>query len=384
MTDILIVGDTERSPELRHEIPLHIGDEFLYAETGGRRVTVIWSVEGDRVAKIDQTIEIIASETFPPDDLIRDGVDIYDLGPALAARMVASLGITSAKVPAAFPLRVADELRRNGVELVVDQRLFDDRRRRKTPAELAGIRVASRAVSASIEEISGLLARSEPGAEGRVVDGEALTSELLKAKASAVLATHGCRGDDMIVAVGPQSADGHDQGSGRIANDDVVLCDVFPRHLESACYSDMSRTFLVGEPDPELVEWHAQCVEALELSRALVRPGANGADLHRAVSTFFEERGHRTALSKAEGEVLREGYNHALGHGVGLDVHEAPSLGKVGHDFVAGDVITLEPGLYRHGFGGIRVEDLVVVTADGCETLTHFPLGFSPVVQTQP
>lgn len=382
MTDILIVGDTERSPELRHEIPLHIGDEFLYAETGGRRVAVIWSVEGDRVAKIDQTIEIIPSETFPPDDLIRDGVDIYDLAPILAGRMVAALGITSAKVPAAFPLRVADELRRNGVELVVDQRLFDDRRRRKTPAELDGIRVASRAVSAAIGEISTLLERSEPGADGRILDGEALTSELLRARAEAVLATYGCRGDDMIIAHGPQSADGHDQGSGRIANDDVVLCDVFPRHLESACYSDMTRTFLVGDPNAELVEWHGQCVAALELSRALVRPGANGADLHRAVSTFFEGLGHRTALSKAEGEVLREGYNHALGHGVGLDVHEAPSLGKVGHDFVVGDVITLEPGLYRHGFGGIRVEDLVVVTEEGCETLTHFPLGYEPVVQT--
>lgn len=382
MTDILIVGDTERSPELRHEIPLHIGDEFLYAETGGRRVAVIWSVEGDRVAKIDQTIEIIPSETFPPDDLIRDGVDIYDLAPTLVGRMVASLGIASAKVPAAFPLRVADELRRNGVELVVDQRLFDDRRRRKTPAELDGIRVASRAVSAAIGEISTLLERSEPGADGRILDGEALTSELLRARAEAVLATYGCRGDDMIIAHGPQSADGHDQGSGRIANDDVVLCDVFPRHLESACYSDMTRTFLVGEPNAELVTWHGQCVEALELSRALVRPGANGADLHRSVSTFFEGLGHRTALSNAEGEVLREGYNHALGHGVGLDVHEAPALGKVGHDFIVGDVITLEPGLYRHGFGGIRVEDLVVVTEEGCETLTHFPLGYEPVVQT--
>ncbi len=381
MTDVLIVGDTERSPELRHEIPLHIGDEFLYAETDGRRVAIVWSIEGDRISKVDESIEIIPSETFSPDDLIRDGVGIYDLAPTLTARMVASLGIASASVPAAFPLRVADELRRSGVELIVDQRLFDDRRRRKTTAELDGIRVASRAVGAAIEEISAVLARSEPRPDGRVVEGEPLTCELLRARADAILATFGCRGDDMIVAHGPQSADGHDAGSGRIANDDVVLCDVFPRHLESACYSDMSRTFLVGEANAELVEWHGQCVEALELSRALVRPGVNGADLHRAVSTFFEERGHRTALSKAEGEVLREGYYHALGHGVGLDVHEAPSLGKVGHDLVVGDVITLEPGLYRQGFGGIRVEDLVVVTNDGCETLTQFPLGYEPVVQ---
>lgn len=161
-----------------------------------------------------------------------------------------------------------------------------------------------------------------------------------------------------------------------------MLCDLFPMHVESHCYSDMTRTFFVGAVDPEFVEWHAQTAEALELARALVRPGANGAEIHKAVCAFYEERGHRTALSKDEGEVLRDGFYHGLGHGVGLDVHEAPSLGRVGHDLVVGDVITLEPGLYRHGVGGVRLEDIVVVTEEGCETLTHFPLGHEAVVQT--
>jgi Xaa-Pro aminopeptidase len=83
--------------------------------------------------------------------------------------------------------------------------------------------------------------------------------------------------------------------------------------------------------------------------------------------------------------VLREGFNHGLGHGVGLDVHEAPALSKRGHELIAGDVITLEPGLYRHGFGGVRLEDLVLVTDDGCETLSDFPYDLDParsVVQT--
>ena len=186
----------------------------------------------------------------------------------------------------------------------------------------------------------------------------------------------------MIVARGAQAADGHDQGSGRILNDDIVLCDLFPMHVESHCYSDMTRTFFVGTPDPEFVEWHEQTAEALELSRSLIRPGANGADIHKAVCAFYEERGHPTALSKQEGEVLRDGFYHGLGHGVGLDVHEAPFLGRIGHDLVVGDVITIEPGLYRHGVGGVRLEDIVVVTEDGCETLTHFPLGYEPVVQT--
>ena len=378
MTDVLILGDTVRFPELRHEIPVHIGDPFLYAETGGRRIAVVWSVEGDRIAAVDSTIEIVPSETFPSDELIAAGVDIYDIGPTLTVRMVESLGIRSAIVPTFFPVKHADALRAAGIELVPDGRLFDDRRRRKSEPELEGIRRATRAGEAGMAAIADLLTRSEPGDGGRVVEGEPLTCELLRATAMDVFAEHGCRGEDLIVAHGAQAADGHHTGSGRVANDDHLVCDLFPYDVESACFSDMTRTFAVGALDAEIVTWHGHTLEALELARDAVRPGANGADLNRAVSDFYAELGYPTSLSKEPGTVLREGFNHSLGHGVGLDVHEAPYLGKMGHDLVVGDVITLEPGLYRHGFGGVRLEDLVLVTEDGCETLSDYPYGLDP------
>lgn len=379
MPDVLIIGDTERSQDLRHHVPVAIGDPFLYAEVGGRRVAIVWSIEGDRIRDVDPDIELIPSETFPPDDLIEQGVDLYDLAPALSVRMVAELGLRRAVVPAGFPLRHADALRAAGVELVVDQRLFDDRRRRKTPAELEGVRRASEAAVAGTAAIAALLARSEPGDDGRTVDGEPLTCELLKQAATAAFGRHGCRGDDLVVAHGAQAAAGHDPGSGRVANDDHLVCDLFPRHQASGCFSDMTRTFAVGTPPVEIVEWHGQVLEALERSRSLVRPGVDGRELYEAVCSLFEERGHPTSRSKPPGTVLRNGFYHGLGHGVGLEVHEAPSLGKVSHELVVGDVITLEPGLYRHGFGGVRLEDLVVVTEDGCETLTHHPLGLDSV-----
>ena len=140
----------------------------------------------------------------------------------------------------------------------------------------------------------------------------------------------------------------------------------------------MTRTFTVGRPDPEIVEWHARTLEALELARSLVRPGADGNEVFRAVCRFYEDLSYPTSLSKPEGTVLRDGFNHGLGHGVGLDVHEAPILSKIGHELALGDVITLEPGLYRHGFGGVRVEDLLLVTEDGCEAITDFPYGLDP------
>jgi Xaa-Pro aminopeptidase len=385
VTAVLIVGDTERCPELRHELPLGIGDPFLYAEIGDRRIAVVWSIEGDRIAAVDPTVEIVPVETIPIDDLLNAGVDHYDVAPTQTVRSVRTLGITSARVPDGFPLRIADALRADGVELVPDQRFFDERRRRKTAPELAGIRRASQAAVAGQAAIAALLARSEPGDGGRMVDDEPLTSELLRAAAEAAFAGLRCRSDDAIVAHGPQAADGHDVGSGQLANDDVVVCDLFPLDLESACYSDMTRTFSVGTPDPELVTWHAHTHEALEHARSLVRPGADGAEIYRSVCRFYEDLGYPTRLSAEEGTVLREGFNHGLGHGVGLEVHEAPGLSRTGHELAVGDVITLEPGLYRHGFGGVRLEDLVAVTEDGCETLTSFPYELDParsVVET--
>jgi Xaa-Pro aminopeptidase len=383
--DLLIFGDTERCPELRHELPLHIGDPFVYAEVAGRRVAVVWSIEGDRIAALDPSVEIVPTETISVDDLIESGVDFYEVDAAHAVRSVQSIGLTRARVPDAFPLRIADALRAAGIELVTDQGLFDLRRRRKTELELDGIRRATRAAEAGMRTLAELLARSEPGDGGRTIDGEPLTSELLRAAAEVAFAELGCRGDDMIVAHGAQTADGHHQGSGRVANDDVLVCDLFPRDLESTCFSDMTRTFSVGTPDPELAGWHGHTREALDLVRELVRPGADGAELYREVCRFYESLGYATRLSAPKGTVLREGFNHGLGHGVGLDVHEAPALSKRGHELIAGDVITLEPGLYRHGFGGVRLEDLVLVTDDGCETLSDFPYDLDParsVVQT--
>ena len=378
MPNVLLIGDTLRSTELRHAVPVEIGDPFLYAELDGRRVAIVWSVEGDRITAVDPGIEIVPAETFPLDDLIRDGVDIYEMPFVQSVRKAISLGLREAIVPRSFPTGDADALRAAGVELTVDQRAFDERRRRKSAYELEAIRAASRGAEAGMVAIVELLARSEPDDEGRVVDGEPLTCELLQAAAIERFAAYGCRGDDLIVARGPQAADGHDRGSGRLQNDDVLVCDLFPRHGETAYFADMTRSFTLGEPDPEVVAWHEQTLEALELARELCRPGVNGGDVHRAVCAFYAERGHPTQMTVPEGTVLRDGFYHGLGHGVRLDVHEPPSLGKVGHELVAGDVITLEPGLYRRGFGGVRVEDTLLVTDDGVETITAFPYDLDP------
>ena len=375
---MLLVGDSERSTELRQEVGIPIGDPFVYAELGGRRVAVVWSIEGERIVEVEPGIEIVPTESFTIEDIIREVDDVYEIWPTQCVRFVRSLGLRSALVPSTFPVGVADALRADGVELTVDQGHFDDRRRAKSPRQLEGIRAAQAAAEAGMAAVAEALRRSAPGEDGRLLQGEPLTCERLKRLATDAFGEHGCRGDDLVVARGAQAANGHDTGSGRIGNDEVVLCDFFPRHVESACFGDLTRTFRVGAPDETISGWHRDCLEALDLAVAMVRPGMDGSEMNLAVCVFFEERGHPTTLSQPDGVPLRDGFFHALGHGVGLDLHEAPGLGRVGQPLVAGDVIALEPGLYREGWGGVRIEDVVVVTDDGCEVLGTLSRGLAP------
>jgi Xaa-Pro aminopeptidase len=373
MADVLIVGDTERMMELRHEVPVQITDPFFYAEVGGERLIAIWNFEIDRIRDVGVEAEFREIERYKPEELARQGLDPYAFFDELALRVVRDFGLAQAVVPRRFPVGLADRLRAEGIELTVDQRFFDDRRRVKNAQELAGVRRAQRAAEAGMTAARELLANAERSNGGLSLDGTTLTCELLKEHVERAFARNGCTADEFIVSHGAQTAVGHDMGSGAIAPDDVVMLDLFPRDRETGCFADMTRTFVVGRPPEEIPRFHEVCKEALELALGAIRPGLNGADLHRRVCDFFASHGYPTQLTKADGEVLRDGFYHATGHGVGLAVHEQPSIGRVGVPFVAGDVLAIEPGLYRHGVGGVRLEDLVLVTDDGCELLTEFP-----------
>jgi Xaa-Pro aminopeptidase len=373
MSSVLIIGDTMRNPEMRHEVPIGIPDPFLYVEVDGRRIVAISSMEAIRVEGLGTGLEVHTFEEYGADELRRTQPDRHSFARELIVRAVQGLGIEKASVPGKFPVLHGDAIRKAGVELVVDQKHFDDRRRRKSGHELEGIRRAQKAAEAGVATAREHLGRADRSNGMLKLDGKPLTCELLKEHVQATFLAHGAIAEEMILSHGAQTAVGHDMGSGQIAADDVVMLDLFPVDLESGCFADLTRTVAFGEIPEDLKNWHALCREALDLVSVEVRPGAHGSDLHRLVSEFFSGRGYPTTLTKPDGEVLTDGFYHGLGHGVGLEVHEAPSLGIIGEELVAGDVITLEPGLYRRGFGGVRVEDLLLVTDEGYERLTDCP-----------
>ena len=378
MPDVLIYADTNRSPEMRHEMPIGIPDSFLYVERDGARHVVLTSFEIDRVLAMPGAPTPHAYEEFGYDELLDQGLSRDDVYLEVAVNACAALGVTEAAVPWTFPARFADRLREAGVTVVPELELFQERRRVKNEAQLAGIRRAQRAAEAGMDAARELLRRAEQNGAGLVVDGSPLTSERIKAAIMEVFVSRGVVADEFIVAPGPQSAVGHEMGSGPIVEGQPIVIDLWPKDIETACYADMTRTYVVGEAPDEIVRYHTLCKEALERSLDAIGPGRAGADVFRIVCDLFHEAGQPTQLSKEPGQVLEDGFYHGLGHGVGLEVHEAPSLGRAPDTMVAGDVVTLEPGLYRHGYGGVRLEDLVLVTEDGAENLTDYPYGLEP------
>jgi Xaa-Pro aminopeptidase len=374
---VLIYSDTLRSAELRHEVPVSIGDAFLYLERDGERHVVISQLETPRLEGLG--FRLHPYEEFGADELRRSGLSWLEIDDEITVRAVTGLGVEKAVVPGTFPLLLGDKLRAKDVELVPDQNFFVERRRVKSEAELAGIRRAQAAAEAGMTAARDLLRRAEQNGAGLQVDGRPLTSELIKAAIGQAFLANGATSEDFIVSHGSQSAIGHHMGSGPIEAGEPIVIDLWPRDNESACCADMTRTFVVGDVPDELVEWHRLCLEALDRAVDDMRPGVTGRSVYDGSCDIFEAAGYPTQRTKREGEPLEEGFFHSLGHGVGLEVHELPVLGMVGHEeLLRGEVFAVEPGLYRPGFGGCRLEDLAVVTENGAEKLTSFPYDLTP------
>ncbi len=359
---VVMFGDSATSTDLFAAIPATIVDPFVFVDTGERKVAVVSSLDAGTVREAAPDVEVVDPEAYGRRELRLNGMPRLEVDFEIARRLLADVVVREATIPWQFPVALADVLRADGVTLTVDVAAIAARRRVKTPAQMEGIRRAQRAADAAMGVAASLIHGAADG----------LTCEAVRAEMQAVCDAHGCDlPDDVVVGPNAQGAAGHDSGTGPIVAGDGVIVDLWPRDRASRCWADMTRTFVAGgvDADAELAEYWELTREALEVTTAAVRAGAHGTHINDLASEVYERAGKPTVRS-APGT---EGFFHGLGHGVGLDIHEAPGLGIGGDELVAGDVITLEPGCYRQGYGGVRLEDLVLVTEDGCEVLTQFP-----------
>jgi Xaa-Pro aminopeptidase len=358
-------------------------DPLLFVELDGRKVVLTSSLERSRVAAVLPEAEILDYQAFGFRELRESGLSHSAVEQEVVARVMHQLGVRAATVASSFPVGLADRLREDGVELTIDDVPILNRRRSKRGRELEGIRAAQRAAEAAMAAAAALLADAEPGPDDSLyVDGAPLLAEDVREAMRTACAALGatCPPDAMVSSV--WSGWGHESGSGPLPVGLPIGIDLWPQDEATSCWADMTRTFVIGPPAPEHAELIAQQEELVSAALAdaleLVRPGATGRQLFDVVCDLFEAAGHRTQRT-GPGENPAEGFQFALGHGVGLEVHEDPTLGLSGQDsLVVGDVLAVEPGLWDQRIGGVRFEDLALVTEDGYELLTHYPYGLDP------
>jgi Xaa-Pro aminopeptidase len=364
---------------MRHEVPIWIGDPFLYAEVGGRSYMMTWSLERALMTEARPDAELIDIADLGFYELLGSRRTFDEVSLELISGMAAQIEVKDAIVDFEFPLGVAERLRADGITLTVDDARVKARRRVKSGAELEGIRRAQRAADVAIGAAGELLASARARDGVLHVDGRPLLAETVRRAMRDACWELGALLPGSVIVASVWQGYGHEAGTGPLPAGLPIQIDVWPQDEPSACWADMTRTFVAAAPPPDEVRRQEALVrDAIESVRAAVRPGISGRELHGLASDVFEAAGYRTQRT-GPGDDRSEGFQFSLGHGVGLEVHEDPALGLVGHaPLVSGDVLAIEPGLWDREVGGVRLEDLVLVTEDGCETLTNYSYEIDP------
>ncbi len=376
---LLLVAESKANGDMYAACRFLTADPVLYLETGDRRILVATGFDVELAKRTSAASEVWAVEELVAAERAQ-GLGEAELDLARALNAVRRAGVTAVRVPRWFPLAEADHLRANGVEVTLDAAdTVATRRRTKGAAEIELLQAVQREVERGMELVRDTLRRCDVGGDRTLqLDGSTLTSERLAAIVQQAWLSRGLEPVPPIMAGGAQGADPHEHGHGPLRAGESIVFDLFPRHATTRVYGDMTRTFCVGEPPAEVREAHDACRAAIEAALAAVRPGMTGRDLNGIVSDLFRERGFPSQMHPAETlDAPRPwSYIHGLGHGVGFEVHEPPSAGTQGFSPLAvGDSLTIEPGLYRPGVGGCRIEDHVILTADGCRNLNTMDYG---------
>jgi Xaa-Pro aminopeptidase len=368
----LFYADSESNADLYYLTRFLAGDPFLYVERDGKKTLVLSDLEIDRGRREAEVDEFVRLQGITEEVKKRLPVPPRDPAIRIAAHIhlfAVERGIDAFEVPGSFPVAVADALRGHGLGVRWLPPPFVPERATKTPGEVEHIRRAivhtEAALTAAIDRIRKATIRGDGLFEG----ANPLTSEEVRKTAHRVLFERSCHTYEAIVAGGDQAVDPHERGHGPLPANLPIILDIFPRDNATRYHGDMTRTVVRGRASEEAKRMFDAVRAAKAKAESMLRDGVDGKDVHDAVKKTFEERGFETG--ERNGRMV--GFFHGTGHGLGLAVHEYPGLGQVPETIRAGHVVTVEPGLYYPGPGGVRLEDDVLVTKDGCTNLCTLP-----------
>ncbi|MFO7871644.1 MAG: Xaa-Pro peptidase family protein [Kiritimatiellia bacterium] len=353
----LLLGEKESSPDMEYVLGVRVHSPVVLLKTGRTFHAVVSRLEFNRIASVKGRLRVWCSDSLRLKRGRRGGAAGWAVG------LAKTLGIRSVRVDPGFPLGAAENLRKAHIAVKTAPDGLFPQRAVKTPAELAEIKTSQEAAVIAMRSAIAKIAESRPDSWGLLrSEKKILTSEGLRQKISRVLLEHDCVCEDTIAACGKQSADPHEKGRGPLYAGEPVVIDIFPRHMEHGYWGDLTRTVVRGEASPALRAMY-RAVRAAQLAglKAL-KAGVKCSTVHRRTRQELERRGYVTVTADEKAE----GFIHGTGHGVGLEIHEHPILGPGGEQRLKkGNVVTVEPGLYYPGTGGVRIEDTVAVTSAG-------------------
>src|SRR5438128_3231733 len=362
----LIVEARENDPDKLYATKFWAPDPFIFLERNGKRTLVLSDLEIDRGRKQAHADEFVMFSKF--ENEVQGKSKKAPPYEKVLAHFLKKRGVRSAIVPANFPLRYAEELTANKIRVRATNGIFWPEREAKSDKEVKMMGRALRITEKGLKRAIEVLKQSKPASGKRLRwHGKTLTSEMLRAEIDSTILRAGGIPGGTIVAGGDQACDPHERGFGPLYADSLIILDVFPREAKTGYFGDLTRTVLRGRAsEAQRKLWDTvKAGQALALRR--VKAGVDGMTIHKAIQELFSSVGFLTEIRSGR----RVGFFHGTGHGLGLEIHEHPRLQKV----VLKDrqVLTIEPGLYYPGLGGVRLEDVVLVTKKGCRILSRFP-----------
>ena len=375
---LLFYADGYKFPDVYHLTRFLSPDAIIALEDGPEVVIVANSLEEGRVRKQSRATTVFNIDAFGAKDLAAKGIGREDLDANVIARFLESRKTKRVAVAPYFPLGMAERLRRLGIDVVVANDLTE-RRRKKRPDEIDALQEVQNATedawARGVDAVKRATVRSDGTLE---LDGEVFTAERLRAIVEGRLLELGCTSEGAIIAPGPQAADPHMIGTGPLRAKQSIVMDIFPQNKTTRYFADMTRTISKGDPGHEIKNMYEIVKHAQDEGIKALRPGITGREIHELVEDIIWAAGYETLRPGHQREDrkgdLPRGFIHGTGHGVGLEIHEAPSVGRGGMKPLApGDVVTVEPGIYDPEIGGVRLEDCLVVTETGSMNLTHAP-----------
>ena len=368
----LIIAASETCADMLYASGVFVPDPFIAICINRTWHGLFSPLEVDRAKKTSRLDRIHLDEPW------REKASQQDLGPGLAGTAASFLrehGASNILVPKDFPLVFADQLRSWGFTVTCTPGDFFPERTVKEKHEIQQLRRATRITRQSMRQAQNFLANAAIGQDGFLrhpLKNTRLKSKHVRSVIETFLIAHGASPSHTIVASGRQTADPHNTGHGFLRANQPIIIDIFPRLTDTGYWGDMTRTFVKGKASPPLMKLYRTVREGQDIGLNMVVAGINGADVHKAILTHFKNRGFSTGTKNGR----QVGFFHGTGHGLGLDIHENPRISTQESQLQAGHVVTIEPGLYYPGLGGVRLEDVVIVQKDGCENLTRYPRQF--------